>query len=430
MPSSGAIDAAYRVRLDQIKATLLAQIMREYRVDQANILKSYDAFARAVAPRIEAGQASIQNMAAAYVRGFVRAEVDGPIETAPMDPMAGDTKAGSLMDALLPIGGLILQQIAGGRTPDEAISYGDYLVSRTVDNEATRVADEVVAIQSQALPEIVGWEGIVNPDACDPCQENAGPHQWEEDFYRHPGCNCTKTLITNGIPGQDLEERAKVADEWGATAEHEAAVVRSEAVAQEPGISRFLQSLTDGVTGYKDAMEGAAVKGLSDLTGFEARVKGLESTARKIAGKITMEGQEAWAARQSIRDAVRYTIRTDAEDFVANTRSVVERLEAAGYRMTKWKPTFGQGEPYVGLNTFWENRQGYTFELQFHTKESFIAKELNHVTYEAQRVLDRTDPAQAKQWAEMDAIMASRSDSVPRPEDWETLAAMAARLTR
>ena len=52
-----------------------------------------------------------------------------------------------------------------------------------------------------------------------------------------------------------------------------------------------------------------------------------------------------------------------------------ERLESTGYRMI-FRANRWIGDPeYRGMNTRWVTPEGDRFELQFHTPESFFAKE-------------------------------------------------------
>ena len=59
-------------------------------------------------------------------------------------------------------------------------------------------------------------------------------------------------------------------------------------------------------------------------------------------------------------------------------------LSLAGYQMTYSKNHWLDDPQYKGINSRWETPDGGRFELQFHTQESFYAKEvLTHRSYDA-----------------------------------------------
>ena len=64
---------------------------------------------------------------------------------------------------------------------------------------------------------------------------------------------------------------------------------------------------------------------------------------------------------------------------------IKERLETSGYTMyysdNHWSDT-----QYKGINTRWTTSEGQRFEVQFHTPESFHAKQkITHASYERLR---------------------------------------------
>ena len=55
------------------------------------------------------------------------------------------------------------------------------------------------------------------------------------------------------------------------------------------------------------------------------------------------------------------------------------RLESCGHKMYQSKNSWGEVE-YKGINTRWVTQEGQRFEVQFHTPESFHAKQ--NITHE------------------------------------------------
>jgi len=63
----------------------------------------------------------------------------------------------------------------------------------------------------------------------------------------------------------------------------------------------------------------------------------------------------------------------------------IERLKEQGFEQLKRK-NFWSGEEYKGINSQWlDQATGQSFELQFHTRISFEAKQLTHGSYERLR---------------------------------------------
>src|SRR5262249_60947653 len=61
------------------------------------------------------------------------------------------------------------------------------------------------------------------------------------------------------------------------------------------------------------------------------------------------------------------------------------KLAEAGYDQMETKPGW-RGEEYKGVNSQWEDpASGIRFEVQFHTSESWSAKQITHEAYETIR---------------------------------------------
>jgi hypothetical protein len=123
------------------------------------------------------------------------------------------------------------------------------------------------------------------------------------------------------------------------------------------------------------------------LEGIEHRLKGEERLKEKVAEKIQHEPNKlpAEVVRQ-ITDAIRYTFCFESVDYTAGYWDVKERLEAHEYRMVYSKNHWRDDPEYKGINTRWVTPEGQRFEMQFHTAESYDAKqEVTHGSYERLR---------------------------------------------
>jgi hypothetical protein len=86
-----------------------------------------------------------------------------------------------------------------------------------------------------------------------------------------------------------------------------------------------------------------------------------------------------------IHDGVRYTLILDFDHYTDGVGLAHSKLAEAGYDQIETKPGW-HGEEYKGINSQWEDlASGIRFEVQFHTSESWKAKQITHEAYEAIR---------------------------------------------
>jgi hypothetical protein len=149
------------------------------------------------------------------------------------------------------------------------------------------------------------------------------------------------------------------------------------------------------------------------LVGLEHRLKCAERLKEKIADKMSIKGLASPAeAARTISDAVRYTYCLSAEEYAGAHSDIGRQLESAGYRKANGKNHWLQDANYNGINTQWVTPDGGRFELQFHTRESFYAKEqLTHPPYRRLRQ-QSTTPAER---AELLAFQREVCAAVPQP---------------
>jgi hypothetical protein len=123
------------------------------------------------------------------------------------------------------------------------------------------------------------------------------------------------------------------------------------------------------------------------LEGLAHRLKGEERLKEKIAEKIEHEPDRSPAkAAQKIGDTIRYTFCFAQGQYASGHEDVKQRLEASGYQMIYSKNHWPDDPEYKGINTRWITPYGQRFEVQFHTPESYHAKEeVTHRSYERLR---------------------------------------------
>ena len=129
------------------------------------------------------------------------------------------------------------------------------------------------------------------------------------------------------------------------------------------------------------------------MIGEEHKLKTKDSLSSKLIkdaereGKVTTEYIDD--AANHIHDSLRYTYITDAEHYFESVDLTLKALEKRGYKVIKFGNYWGEKSKYQGVNVKLEktNEEGsIIFELQFHTLDSFIAKDnLTHNVYGIER---------------------------------------------
>jgi len=103
----------------------------------------------------------------------------------------------------------------------------------------------------------------------------------------------------------------------------------------------------------------------------------------KLAKLISLEPDSSpadLAAR--IHDGVRYTFVFEARWYADGVKQTERLLAESGFEICGRKPGWG-GAEYKGINSQWrDTRGGPLFEIQFHTSDSWEAKQLTHDSYE------------------------------------------------
>jgi hypothetical protein len=96
-------------------------------------------------------------------------------------------------------------------------------------------------------------------------------------------------------------------------------------------------------------------------------------------------GRSPHEAISVLPDAIRYTFQYDEAHYTRGVLTDVMRIRDQGFRLEKLKNSWSDDE-YKGINSQWiEPGTGQRFELQFHTRISFEAKQITHSSYERLR---------------------------------------------
>jgi hypothetical protein len=121
------------------------------------------------------------------------------------------------------------------------------------------------------------------------------------------------------------------------------------------------------------------------LVGFDDRLKGRDRIKEKVYGMIKESNFSPEQAVSLVPDAIRYTFQYQEARYTQGVRTDIERLKDQGFELDKLKNSWSD-EQYKGINSQWiEPGTGQRFEVQFHTRISFEAKQLTHGAYERLR---------------------------------------------
>jgi hypothetical protein len=121
------------------------------------------------------------------------------------------------------------------------------------------------------------------------------------------------------------------------------------------------------------------------LIGLEHRLKGMDRIKEKVADAMRYKGRSAEEAIATLKDTVRFTLSYSEQRYTSGVIEDCQRLLDRGFqafdRVNSWEK-----DEYKGINSRWRDPDSeLLFEVQFHTRASFEAKQLTHAAYERLR---------------------------------------------
>ena len=149
------------------------------------------------------------------------------------------------------------------------------------------------------------------------------------------------------------------------------------------------------------------------LTGLEFRLKGKDRIEEKVSKGMAERSLTIKQAFGEVKDAIRYTFLYPEDRYAEGVRADCQRLKDAGFEPVDRKNSWAAQE-YKGINSRWQiPENGQVFEVQFHTRASFEAKQETHAAYERLRVL----PDDHEEVYELRAHQREVSANIPMPPD-------------
>ena len=147
------------------------------------------------------------------------------------------------------------------------------------------------------------------------------------------------------------------------------------------------------------------------LVGFDDRLKGRDRIKEKVAKNIDEKNLSPEEATALLPDVIRYTFRYDEARYTHGVRTDIVRMKEQGFELKILKKSWS-ADQYRGINSQWiEPESGQRFELQFHTRISFEAKQITHSAYERLRT-GQPDPLEHMV---LEAFQRRVADAVPVP---------------
>ena len=121
------------------------------------------------------------------------------------------------------------------------------------------------------------------------------------------------------------------------------------------------------------------------LIGFEHRLKGRDRIKDKVCRGMRNFGRSPEEAVSRVSDAIRYTFEYREARYTQGVWTDIGRLKNEGFELHNLWNAWSKDQ-YKGINSQWiDPSSGQRFEVQFHTRTSFEAKQLTHPAYERLR---------------------------------------------
>ena len=131
------------------------------------------------------------------------------------------------------------------------------------------------------------------------------------------------------------------------------------------------------------------------LVGFEHRLKDRDRIKEKACAITEGLDRTAEQAVFLIPDTLRYTFQYRGAHYTQGVWTDIGRLNGQGFELHKLR-NFWSNDKYNGINSQWiEPDSGQRFEVQFHTRISFEAKQITHTPYSASALIS---PMSSRRW--------------------------------
>jgi hypothetical protein len=281
---------------------------------------------------------------------------------------------------------------------DEALGNAGHALGEFVENTAQtadKTTDAMLSTEEQNA------QNIANVASSGAAQQERAAAASAESLGEAPGAGKFSDILDpqGAAGGWEGEGGLRLSPEENAAADRFLAQASSAE-----------SNITPVVMGIRDEVPGAETVGYPDFV-----LKSPESFKRKLA---TILGDNADMsvdeALSGMKDSVRYTMQFPGEGmaYTSGVNSAMQRFTDAGITPLDDFRNAWDKPGYQGINSWWRDPStGHTFEMQFHTPESFEAKMVTHDLYEQLRLPGVSPEEQDALRQQQDQIF----DAVPRP---------------
>ena len=201
-----------------------------------------------------------------------------------------------------------------------------------------------------------------------------------------------------------------------------AEAVEQTSLVEQAEANIFAQQLYN-VASVEEPLVTAQLKALESdkvhLEGLEYRLKTVESLSRKIVSDAHDMEISLSEAANNIHDGLRYTFAIDEQEYVAKTQLIMDTLITNGNSVYKFKNYWAKKDvDYQGINVMLRSKDGFIYEVQFHTPMSYYVKgEKAHKYYE----IIRSETSTAEEKAEASKKQAEEYKQIPLPKGVEEI---------
>lgn len=199
---------------------------------------------------------------------------------------------------------------------------------------------------------------------------------WGQSIYQRSGRDVIKRSgwqpVAEVTPSQETTKAAER--------------LYKRAAKAEPGVTRDLRTIETRIDG--ELNRPFKLANGETVYPLDARLKTVNSTARKIATDANEKGISIEQASGAIKDNLRYTYTVAEDGYGRSVSTVLSGLDEMGYERVAVKNFWKNDDGYTSVHAIYRTPDGQFFEVQFHTDRTLETKELiSHPLYEEQRKL-------------------------------------------
>jgi hypothetical protein len=162
----------------------------------------------------------------------------------------------------------------------------------------------------------------------------------------------------------------------------------------KPADNELVEAACDRIVDREEKTISPAMRAIESqdpdrhLVGLKHCRKGRDRVKEKVVKNMAEKGLTSEDAISRVPDTIRYTFQYDEARYTQGVREDIMRMREQGFKLDICKNSW-PSDQYKGINSQWiEPDSGQRFEVQFHTRISFEAKQITHPAYERLRTFE------------------------------------------